>query len=72
MKKSSQKIMKSVNPSKVATIKIEVGKLLKVGFIYPNPLTKWVSNPVPMYKKKGTTYVCIHFQDLNKSYKKDN
>lgn len=33
-----------VHPRKETTIKGEVEKLLKVGFIYPIPLTDWVSN----------------------------
>jgi hypothetical protein len=43
-----------VHPRKVATIKAEVQKLLNVGFIYPMPLTEWVSNIVPVNKKQGT------------------
>jgi oligoendopeptidase F len=40
-----------VNPKKATTIKVEVEKLLKTGFIYPVQLTQWVSNPVPVNKK---------------------
>jgi hypothetical protein len=40
-----------IHPKKVATIKVEVEKLLRVGFIYPVPLTEWVSNIVPIIKK---------------------
>jgi len=40
-----------MNPQKEATIKVELEKLLKSGFIYPIQLTKWVSNPVPVNKK---------------------
>jgi hypothetical protein len=40
-----------VNPRKATTIKAEVEKLLKVGFIYPIQLTQWVSNPMPVNKK---------------------
>ena len=47
-----------VNPRKAATIKDEVEKLLKAGFIYPIHLTQWVSNPVPIDKKQGTIRVC--------------
>jgi hypothetical protein len=46
-----------VNPRKAATIKVEVEKILKVGFIYPIHLTQWVSNPVPVNKKHGT--ICV-------------
>jgi hypothetical protein len=49
-----------------------VEKLLNVGFIYPIPLTKWVSNPIPMNKKKGTIPVCMDFRYLKKACPKDN
>jgi hypothetical protein len=40
-----------VNPKKATTIKVEVEKLLKAGFIYPIHLTQWVSNPMSVNKK---------------------
>jgi hypothetical protein len=43
--------LRPVNPWKVTTIKVEVEKLLKEGFIYPMQLMEWVSNPVPINKK---------------------
>ena len=43
--------LRAVNPRKAPAIKAEIEKLLKVGFIYPVPLTKWVSNPVLVDKK---------------------
>jgi hypothetical protein len=43
-----------VHPKKTAIIKAEVEKLLKYGFIYPVPLTEWVSNIVLVTKKQGT------------------
>ena len=46
--------------------------MLKAGFIYPVPLTDWVSNPVPVDKKQGTIRVCIDFRDLKKACPKDN
>ena len=45
--------LRPVNPRKAATVKAEVEKLLKDGFIYPIALTEWVSNLVPVDKKKG-------------------
>jgi hypothetical protein len=36
------------------------------------PLTEWVSNPIPVNKKKGTICVCMEFCDLNKACPKDN
>ena len=46
--------LRKVHPRKVATIKAEIEKLLKAGFIYPIPLMEWVSNVVPINKKQGT------------------
>ena len=53
-------------------MKAEVEKLLKFDFIYPIALMKWVSNPVPIDKKKGTIRVCTNFRDLGKACPKDN
>jgi hypothetical protein len=49
--KPVQQKLHLVNPRKEATIKAEVEKLLKDGFIYPVQLTQWVSNPIPVNKK---------------------
>jgi hypothetical protein len=48
-------------------IKVEVEKLIKDGFIYIVQLTEWVSNPVPVNKKKGMIHVCMDFRDMNKA-----
>lgn len=40
-----------VHPKKATVIKVEVEKILHVGFIYPMPLTDWVLNIVPVMKK---------------------
>ena len=70
--KPIRKKLRQVHPRKVAAIEAEIEKLLKVGFIYPVPLTEWVSNVVPINKKQGTIRVCINFRDLNKDCPKDN
>jgi hypothetical protein len=54
------------------TIKDEVEKLIKDGFIYPMQLMEWVLNLVPVNKKQGTIHVCMDFCDLNKDFPKDN
>ena len=41
----------AVNPRKAPAIKAEIEKLLKASFIYPVPLTEWVSNLVLVDKK---------------------
>ena len=62
----------AVNPRKVPTIKAKIEKLLKVDFIYPVPLTKWVSNPILVDKKQGAIFICTYFHDFNRAYPKDN
>ena len=57
---------------KVTSVKDEVEKLLKIGFIYLISLMQWVFNPIPFYKKQGTIRVCTDFRDLNKVCPKDN
>jgi hypothetical protein len=61
-----------INPRKAATIKVEIEKLLRDGFIYPIHLTQWVSNLVPVNKKQGTIHICMDFRDLKKACPKDN
>ena len=46
--------------------------MLNVGFIYLEPLTEWVSNPVVANKKEGKIRICTDFRDLNKACPKDN
>jgi hypothetical protein len=53
--------LRDINPRKAPTIKVEVEKLLNAGFIYPIPLTEWVSNPILVNKKQGTIHVCMDF-----------
>lgn len=57
--------LRPVHPRKAAAIKAEVEKLLKAGFIYPIPLTDWVSNIFPVTKKQGTIRVCVDYRDIN-------
>jgi hypothetical protein len=70
--KPVRKLLRVVNVRKAPSIKAEVEKLLNVGFIYPVPLTEWVSKPIPVYKKKGTICVCMDFRALDKACPKDN
>jgi hypothetical protein len=70
--KPVRKHLRPVHPRKAATIKLEVEKILKAGFIYPVALTEWVSNPVPIDKKGGSIRVCVDYRDINKACPKDN
>ena len=66
-----RKKLRQVHPQKATAIKADIEKFLKAGFIYPVPLTEWVSNVVLVNKNQGTIRVCINFKDLNKACPKD-
>ena len=70
--KSVRQKLHPIHPRKAARIKAEVEKLLKAGFIYLVPLTKWVSNIVLVTKKHGTIQVCVDYRDINRACPKDN
>ena len=70
--KPVRQCLRVVNLRKAPAIKAEIEKLLKVGFIYPIPLTEWVSNPIPVDKKQGAIRICTDFHDLNRACPKDN
>ena len=56
--------LRPVHPKKAVAIKVEVEKILRASFIYPVPLTEWVSNIVPVMKKQGTIRVCVDYREL--------
>ena len=65
--------LRPVHPKKTTTIKAEVEKLLKYGFIYPiQTLTERVSNIVLVTKNQGTIHFYVDYRDLNKACLKDN
>ncbi len=70
--KSVRQCLHPVHPWKAITIKAEIEKLLKAGFIYPFTLTEWVSNTIAIDKKQGTIRVCINYRDINQAYPKHN
>jgi len=61
-----------LNLVKAPTIKAEIDKLLRAGFIYPIEYTSWVSNPFHVNKKQGDIHVFIDYRDLNVTFPKDN
>lgn len=67
-----QQRLRPFHPRKTTAIETEVEKLLSVDFIYPFPLTEWVSNLVPVEEKKGTICICVDYHDLKTACPKDN
>ena len=43
--------LRQFHPRKAATIKVEIEKLIKVGFMYHVPLMEWILNIFPVNKK---------------------
>lgn len=70
--KPVQRCLCPMRPRKATSIKGEVEKLLKARFIYPIPLTDWVSNIVLVTKMYGTIRVCVDYHDINRACMKDN
>ena len=64
--------LQPIHLKKDATTEEEVEKPLWAGFIYPIPLTDWVSNTLPIMKKQGTIRVCVDYRDVNQACPKDN
>jgi len=50
----------------------EVKKILDAKIIIPLRYSKWEANLVPVRKKNGEIRLCVDFQNLNRSSKKDN
>lgn len=64
--------LRPMNPRKVATIKAKVENLLQCSFIYLIPLIDWVSNIVPVTKKRVTIRVCVDYHDINRASPNNN
>jgi hypothetical protein len=50
----------------------EVKKLLDVEIIVPLRYSEWEANVVPVRKKNGEIRLCVDFNNLNRSSKKEN
>jgi hypothetical protein len=64
--------LRKMSDEKVAAAKVEVQRLLDVGFICKVYYLRWLTNIVMVKKKNGKWRMCTDFTDLNKSYMKDN
>lgn len=56
-----------MHPQIALFVKVELHKMLDVGFIRPIDYLEWVSNIVPIGKTIGGIHICIDFRDLNKT-----
>jgi hypothetical protein len=58
-------------PDRREAIRLEVNKLLEVGFIRPVDYPIWLANPVLVEKPDGSWCMCIDYTSLNKACPKD-
>jgi hypothetical protein len=58
-------------PDRRETIRLEVNKLLEVGFIRPVDYPIWLANPVLVEKPDESWHMCIDYTSLNKTCPKD-
>ena len=52
--------------------KVEIKKMLKVGFIEEVPHTMWLANVIMVKKANNSWRMCMDFIDLNKTCLKDS
>jgi hypothetical protein len=54
-------------PERRDTIRQEVNRLLKVGFIRPVDYPSWLANPILVENPDGSWCMCIDYTSLNKA-----
>jgi hypothetical protein len=62
---------KRYTPERREAIRLEVNKLLEVGFIRSVDYPRWLANPVLVEKSDGSWRMCIDYTSLNKACHKD-
>ena len=53
-------------------VKVELEKILKVGFIRTIDYVEWISNIILVSKNDKSIYVCTNFHDLNLEFPKND
>jgi hypothetical protein len=70
--KPFRKKLRQINPMLLHVMEKEVKNILDAKIIIPLRYYEWVANLDPIRKKNGEIRLCIDFQNLNRSSKKDN
>jgi hypothetical protein len=70
--KPFRKKLRQINPTLMPIMEREVKNMLDAQIIIPLRYSEWVANLVPVRKKNGEIRICVDFQNLNRSSKKDN
>lgn len=64
--------LRKMHPHIALLVKVELKKLLDVGFIRPVAYPEWLSTIVLVSKPDKSMRVCTNFKDLNKACPKDD
>lgn len=64
--------LRKMHPHIALMVKVELKKLLDVGFIRSIDYAEWISNIVPISKPDNSIRICTDFKDLNKACPKDD
>jgi ribonuclease HI len=70
--KPLKKKLRQINPMLIPVMEKKVKKILDEKIIIPLRYSECVANLVPVRKKNGEISLCVDFQNLNRSSKKDN
>ncbi|CAL8136643.1 unnamed protein product [Prunus armeniaca] len=62
---------RNFHPEIEKQIKVEIEKLLAIGFIKPIKHPTWLANIVPVKKKIGVIRICTDYRDLNRACPED-
>ena len=69
--KSIKQKLRRFTPDKKEAIRVEIKRLLAVGFIKEVYHPKWLANPVHIQKNNKEWRMCVDYTDLNKHCPKD-
>lgn len=64
--------LRKIHPQVALLVKVELEKLLDVGFILPIDYPEWISNLVPVSMPDRNIIICTDFRDINKACPKDD
>lgn len=67
-----KKVLRKMHPQVSLLVKVELKKLLDVGFIRPIDYAEWISNLVPIRKHSRGIWICTDFHELTKACPKDD
>ena len=69
--KTIKQKLRRLAPDKKKAIRVEIKRLLAIGFIKEVYHPKWLANPILVQKKNKEWRMCVDYSDINKHCPKD-